>query len=188
MKIQELLERFGYKLSGGSKYCWNCYGENAWRVEYQEEVEFIYDLVTHELYEVNVWCDERKESLIYVVPEYEIALFDEADERGFPIAVENKVFSLQSILKLAEQQIAGEDLDLDLCNYIEVSLKGELYEQTKRLADAKGISMEEYLSQAIEQWHANVLEQAEKLGITPDEYLVQTYAKDIEEHQKNQSK
>jgi hypothetical protein len=188
MKIQEVLERFGYKLSGGSKYCWNCYGDNAWRVEYQEEVEFIFDLISNELYEVNVWCAERQESLIYVTPKFEIALYDEADERGFPIAVENKVFSLPSILQLAEQQIAGEDLDLDLCNFIEVNLEGDVYEQAKELADAKGISMEEYVSQALEEWHNNVLVQAEKLGITPDEYLVQTYSKDIEDHLKKQSK
>ena len=183
MKIQEILERFGYKLTGASQYCWQCYGDNAWRIEYDEGVEFIYDLVTYELFEVNVWGEERQESLIYVVPEYEVAHIQECKERGFPVASENRVFSSQSIFTLAEQAMAGQDLNLDLCNYVEIKMEGDLYELVKTNAELKGVSVEEYVEKAIEEWYQNAVGAAKELGLTMDEYLIQTYAKDVKEQQ-----
>lgn len=183
MKIQEILERFGYQLTGASQYCWQCYGDNAWRIEYDEGVEFIYDHVTQELFEVNVWCEERQESLIYVVPEYEVAHIRESEDRGFPVATENRVFSSQSIFTLAEQAMNGQDLDLDLCNYVEIKMEGDVYDLAKTNAELEGVSMETYVEQAIEEWYQDAVVKAEELGITMDEYLIQTYAKDVKEQQ-----
>lgn len=58
--IKDFLEAVNYKITDGSEYCWDCYGENAryldsWDSSPQSpHASIIFDTVTQEMYEVTV--------------------------------------------------------------------------------------------------------------------------------------
>jgi len=62
MHLKDINENFEHRITGGSEYQWNCYGENARYLDYESEHatgSCIFDIATQEVYEASV---EIKES------------------------------------------------------------------------------------------------------------------------------
>lgn len=57
MHLKDVNEKFEHRITEGSEYQWNCYGENARYLDYESEYAHgscIFDTVTQEIYEVSV--------------------------------------------------------------------------------------------------------------------------------------
>lgn len=116
MKLTDLLAKFGYKIQGGCQYGWFSYGKDAWLIDMENDVTFVYDHNTLEVYEIDVWSEEREKSIMWINPNYRSRLFKEAEARRFSIAVIDTVSDIEAMLRLVEQALAGADLNLDLCD------------------------------------------------------------------------
>lgn len=55
MTLQKFLELIEYKITEGSKYLWNCYGQNAFILDHDVNLSIIFDTVTHEVYETSYY-------------------------------------------------------------------------------------------------------------------------------------
>jgi hypothetical protein len=86
--IKDFMETVNYRVTEGSDYCWNCYGENAYRLDYWNQdheghtVSIVFDTRTHEVYEANAYDYKRERAYRLINPAYKQAHNDEADDRG----------------------------------------------------------------------------------------------------------
>lgn len=87
MEIKDFLEAIEYKITGGSEYGWNCYGDYAYSLESWNgdldgySFHIIFDTITQTVYEVSV-CDYLDNvAFKWINPNYEKSYFDEATIR-----------------------------------------------------------------------------------------------------------
>lgn len=87
MNLAEIMMAFNHKISGGSQYMWNCFGPNAWFLDFENNVSIIIDRMTREVYEVSWYPDTvvAKDDEIYEVtwvnPSYIGAYKEECESR-----------------------------------------------------------------------------------------------------------
>jgi len=73
--IKTAMEIGNYRVTGGARYCWKCFGPNAWYMDFDTNLHdtsygFIYDTVTQVIYEVTV-CDYNKNNCYRIIhPDY----------------------------------------------------------------------------------------------------------------------
>lgn len=86
--IKDFMELVEYRITEGSEYCWDCYGSNAYRLEYWNQkqnghtVGIIFDTKTQEVYEAAVYDYKRERAYRIINPEYLQQYLDEAKQRS----------------------------------------------------------------------------------------------------------
>lgn len=89
--IKDFMEVVNYRVTEGSDYCWSCYGENAYSLDYWNQdyeghtVSIVFDTRTHEVYEACAYDYKRERAYRLINPEYKQAHTDEANSRGVDI-------------------------------------------------------------------------------------------------------
>lgn len=98
--IYNYLELISYRISDGSKYWWDCYGENAYFYnhvnQHNAEIELVFDTITKMVYEVSIFTDREYK---YFNPGYEDRYLKETQARDIPVDFET--VSLDALIKLA---------------------------------------------------------------------------------------
>ena len=90
MELSEVNNLFQHKITDGSEYLWNCYGDTVRTIDYTSKHAcgyVVFDTETHEVFEVSVspvagaWDIEPK-PYRYINPEHQEAYTQEATSRG----------------------------------------------------------------------------------------------------------
>jgi len=89
MTLQEVIEAFEYKISGGSEYQWHCFGDHARFLDFETEYgngSVIFDSVDQTVYQAEVWVrelgDSKSRPYRWSNPDYFDAYLKEATERN----------------------------------------------------------------------------------------------------------
>ena len=89
MELSQVNNLFQHKITDGSEYLWNCYGDNIRTIDYTSKHAcgyVVFDTETHEVFEVSVspvagaWDIEPK-PYRYINPEYRMSYETEAEDR-----------------------------------------------------------------------------------------------------------
>ena len=86
--IGKFLGAAGYRVVGGSKYLWTCYGPNAWAMDVELDstgtanAGIVFDTVSRVVYEVDVDEDGWVQAKRWVNPRYHERLTQEYKQRG----------------------------------------------------------------------------------------------------------
>lgn len=89
MQLSEINNTFQHKITDGSEYLWNCYGNNVRTIDYTSKYAcgyVVFDTETHEVFEVSVspvagaWDIEPK-PYRYINPEHRMSYETEAEDR-----------------------------------------------------------------------------------------------------------
>lgn len=89
MDITGLFSMLEPKIGEGTKFCWECFGGNAWSIDIGERAHVIYDLKTQRIYQVIFYDYEEgykfeKPAIAYVWTDlqYKHLYLDERKERN----------------------------------------------------------------------------------------------------------
>lgn len=165
--LKSYLEAIDYKITGGSEYGWNCFGENARYLDCADSessdgtysVHAIFDSVTQEVYAMEAWDYTNDREYRWINPDFVQAHKDEADSRDFDHEESfdgRKFIELEveeDILEKITAIVAGADYDtrvkvpLNLPDDVLFGLMKQAHERDLTLNQL----MEEVLLEAIER-------------------------------------
>ena len=86
--LKDFMETVDYKVTEGSDYCWNCYGDNAYRLDSWNQdqeghtVSIVFDTRTHVIYEVSAYDYKRERAYRLINPDFKDAHSEESQDRG----------------------------------------------------------------------------------------------------------
>lgn len=121
--LKDFMETVDYKVTEGSDYCWNCYGENAYRLDSWNQdqqghtVAIVFDTRTHMVYEANAYDYKREHAYRLINPDFKDAHSAESSDRG---VLENQAWDEvnyvdletdEDFLAKARAIVADEDYD-----------------------------------------------------------------------------
>jgi hypothetical protein len=102
--VDDYLTLISHKINDGSKFWWDCYGENAYFYNYinqnNDEIEIIFDTVTKMVHEASIFTGKEYK---YFNPGYEELYIQESQVRN--IEVDFETVSLDAFLKLAGELV-----------------------------------------------------------------------------------
>lgn len=82
--MKEFLDAIGYRITEGSRYCWDCFGPNARYLDSTDDhysASAIFDAETQEIYRVEITDNVKDLAYRLTNPAYEKAVKDEAKRR-----------------------------------------------------------------------------------------------------------
>ncbi len=87
--IKDFLDLINYKISEGSKYCWQCFGENAFCFDYWDRENdiaagMIFDTETHVVYHVTTANEQTDIAYRWTHPDWRKTYAQEVIDRGVP--------------------------------------------------------------------------------------------------------
>lgn len=98
MKLLDVIVAAEGRVSGGSEYCWNCWGSNARFMDFadvngQEFANCVFDCKTYEVYDLQIHVPGRDQCFIWWNPEFKDAHHNEAKMRNVdPLQAYDKVY------------------------------------------------------------------------------------------------
>jgi len=86
MKIEQVNNAAGHRISEGSQYMWKCYGNYARFLDYvdiagQHYLSAIFDANTQRIYQLEIWVPGQEQAFRWHDPEFRQDYLDEAAER-----------------------------------------------------------------------------------------------------------
>lgn len=57
MNLTELFQKIEPKITGGTQFCWHCFGPNAQILDIWPDISVVYDTKTQEVYQISVYED-----------------------------------------------------------------------------------------------------------------------------------
>ncbi len=87
MKLLDVINAAGARISGGDPYLWNCYGNSAQFLEFRDingngYSHVIFDRDTYVCYEIHVEVPNEDIAMRWINPEYRSAFFEESKRHG----------------------------------------------------------------------------------------------------------
>jgi hypothetical protein len=85
--LKDFMETVDYKITEGSEYMWECYGDHAYRLDSwnQEQdghsVSIVFDTQTHVVYEASAYDYKRNRAYRLINPDFKFGHDDEAQSR-----------------------------------------------------------------------------------------------------------
>ena len=162
--LREFLSAVDFKVTGGSEYCWKCYGDDARFLDSESSVDnggtysasIIFDSVTQEVYESTV-CD-YVESRAYRMsnPGYIDARRQEATERGINDTnawddvdfIELEV--AEDFLEKTKSIIAGEEYDTRV--QIQIDIGDERLFTLMKMAHEQDMTFNQFVEMILRQY------------------------------------
>lgn len=156
MKLKKVLKMFDYRISEGSKFLWQCFGNNVWTLDfnnpddYRNSVSVVYDTITTKVYYMSFSCANAPDDgyFSWVDPEYEVAHRREEQKRGVE---HNKYqcYSKNSFLTMAQEAYRGKTPDFDMHLDVDLKMTPEQEEELRLMAESKGITFDELINLAL---------------------------------------
>jgi hypothetical protein len=93
--VKDFMEIVDYRITEGSDFCWECYGDNAYRLDYWNQdqdghtVSIVFDTRTHTVYEATAYDYKRERAYRLINPEFAAAHREEAESRD---VIENQAW------------------------------------------------------------------------------------------------
>lgn len=170
--LQQFFELIEFKINDGQPYGWSCFGPNAYIISVDENpsasASIVFDTKTQEVYEVDVHDYINNRSYRLMNSKFQKAYLKEAKSRKVNPneAYDNVNFIdlelTEDYLEKASAILMGQDYDTNIL----VPLEFEEYEmnQILELANAQGLTPEQYLSKLIQDNQDEFIEIAKKLS------------------------
>ena len=142
--LNEFLEASGYKISGGGKYGWACYGFNAYFIDCANEdlkctSSIIFDTSTQEVFEVGVWDELNSKDYEWHNPSHIDSYMEESSQRG-----QSAYIGKEAPIEL--------DLSEDMLEKLTAIFKGKPYDERIMVSlDLDDSSIKELENMALEQ-------------------------------------
>lgn len=122
--LQQYMDAVEYRISEGSNYTWNSFGQTAYRLEseldnnvYKYNISIVFDTTNQTVYEVEAHDYNSGRAYRYTNPRWSLAVRDEAVRRGvdYDIAYDSVKFTDLEVeddwLEKARAIVRGEDYD-----------------------------------------------------------------------------
>ena len=123
--LKDFMEAIQYQITDGAEYMWECYGPNAWSLDYWNQetgvdgrsVSVVFDKQTQFVYQVEAWDQSTDVAYRWIHPDYIEDVKDEAESRGVSFEESfdgNKFTDLdveEDILEKAAALVSGEEYD-----------------------------------------------------------------------------
>jgi hypothetical protein len=123
MTLSDFFNSVGYKISGGDKFCWDCFGYNAYTIdasgdlapEYSASVTF--DTETQLVYTVEVWDTDNNREYRWINPAFVLSYKNESIRRSVDYTIstdDRKYIDIeveQDILEKVKAIVSGEHYD-----------------------------------------------------------------------------
>lgn len=157
--LKEFLEVIDYKITEGSEYLWNCYGDNVHRIERQtgdhngNTVTCVFDTKDHVLYEMEAWDNESNRVYRWIHPDY-IKAYKKCCKKHnveFKNAYDDVSFidlDVESDI-LEKSRAIANDQDYDTRVQIEIDISDEDMLQYMKLAHQLDITFNELVERAL---------------------------------------
>jgi len=160
--LKEFLETIDYRITEGSEYCWNCYGENTHRLESTDlsrhTVTCVFDTKEHFLYEMEAWDYTNNRTYRWLHPDFVKAYKKECKKHNvdFKNAFDDVNYidleTAEDMMSKARAIIAGEDYDTRI--EVPLTLQDDQLFELMKLAHTRDLTLnqmvEEMLRSAIE--------------------------------------
>ena len=165
MKIKDFLEAIEYKITNGEKYHWNCYGDNAYILEYWNgsqdghSCEIIFDTVNHTVYECIICDYANSEAYRWINPEYKSKVFNEASLRGVN---KNEAWDSVDFCDMLDHRDFLETLKFIIGTTnknketIQIDLSDDEWYRLMRLAHAQDITLNQLVEQILVSYIENL--------------------------------
>lgn len=157
--IKTAMEIGQYKITGGSEYCWKCFGPNARYIDFDSEMNknsfsIIFDTITQVIYEANV-CDYVNNNCYRIIhPDYVDDYRDEAENRNCnPDQAYDDVdyINLEVDEDFIEKAMAiMNNMPYDERILINIDLPEDDIYRLMRIAHEMDITFNEYINQILE--------------------------------------
>lgn len=164
--LKDFMETVDYRVTEGSEYCWQCYGPNAYRLDFwnQEQnghsVSIVFDTRTHVVYEATAYDYSRERAYRLFNPNYKQAHEDEADDRG---VLSNQAWDEvgyvdletdEDFLEKAEAIVADEEYDTRV--QVPVNFTDEELLTYMKMAHDRDITFNQLVEEALREAIAQV--------------------------------
>lgn len=156
MNLENALKAIEYKITDGSEYGWNCWGNNARIIDSETangECSIVYDAKTLEVYEINVCNSENEIAYRWLNPNYKDEYLDEAADRdinpneAWDDTEWDDTEDEQDILEKAQNILNGEEYDPRVS--IVIDMDDELFLSISKLAHTKDITFNEMVNEIL---------------------------------------
>jgi hypothetical protein len=159
--LKDFMETVDYKVTEGSDYGWDCYGNNAYRLDSWNQdqeghtVSIVFDTRTHVVYEVNAYDYARSRAYRLINPDYKEAHDDEAAGRG---VLENQAWDDvnyvdldvdEDFLEKARAIVADEDYDTRV--QVPVDFSDEELLTYMKMAHERDMTFNEFIESVLRQ-------------------------------------
>jgi hypothetical protein len=179
MKLSQINNALDHQISGGSRYCWECYGPNARYLDYQTNdghVSVVFDTETRDIYEATVETKNKDDAdarpYRWLEPETKDALFGEAYRRGTNTDEawdDVKWIDLETeedFIEKAKAILAGEKFDTRV--EVPVEFTNETFMELCREAHKRDITLNQMVMLVLEDAIATQRKQNEKTTTDSD--------------------
>ena len=153
--LKEWIELIGYRISGGSKYQWQCFGANARFIDCESanySTSAVFDSATQEMYQVEIYDTARQVNYVFIPEAHRAAHVAEAKERNIDLNDNDfKTVELEVIedwLEKAQAIIAGQDYDPRVI--VPVNFDDDELLKIFMAAHAMDVTFNQFVTQALE--------------------------------------
>jgi len=159
--IKQFLEAIDYKITGGSDYGWNCFGDNARYMDCESSelngfsVHAIFDTVDQKVYAIEAWDYVNERFYRWIDPAY-IKAFKKACKKHdveFENAFDNVNFVdlevVEDILEKVQAIVAGDDYDTRVV--LPLTLDKEELHAMMLLAHEADMTLNQYVEMVLEK-------------------------------------
>jgi hypothetical protein len=167
--LKDFMETVDYKITEGSEYMWQCYGDHAYRIDSWNQdqdghsVSIVFDTRTHVIYEASAYDYKRGRAYRLINSDFKFGHDDEAQSRGVEVnqAWDEVAYTDldvdEDFLAKARAIVADEDYDTRV--QVSVDFSDEELLTYMKLAHERDITfnqlVEEALREAIAEFHKN---------------------------------
>ena len=153
--LKEWIELVGYRISGGSEYQWQCFGNNARFIDCESadySTSAVFDSATQEMFQVEIFDTARQVNYVFIAEAHRAAHAAEAKERNIDFNDNDfKTVELEVIedwLEKARAIIAGQEYDTRVIIPVDFS-EAELLTVFKA-AHKLDITLNQFVTRALE--------------------------------------
>lgn len=160
--LKDFLECIDYRITEGSDYMWNCYGDNtyqldSWNGKYRgsggHTINVVFDKTTQVVYEMQAWDEDLDRAYRWIHPDYLSAVKAEYEQRDidFKEACDRTQFTdievAQDMLDKAHAIARGEEYDHRV--QLELTLSDDEVFTMMKLAHERDITFNQLVEQIL---------------------------------------
>jgi hypothetical protein len=172
--IKDFMETIDYKVTEGSNYLWDCFGDTVHRFDHWNEMQdghaisILFDTRTHTAYQMEAHDYANERSYRWTHPDYIQSYYDECDSKGVARnnAYDNVTFveleTAEDMLDKARSIFLGEEYDTRVS--IPVDLPDDVLFELMRQAHEQDITLNEHMENIIRRELDKMKEELDDLG------------------------
>lgn len=159
MNIQQIMEATQFKISGGSKYQWSCFGDNARYIDFSiegenEVVSLVFDSVNQTIYQVEFFPNDTT-TYSWINPEFIDALKKEHSIKNIPFNNEesNRIINIEvedDIIDKITSFFNTGTFDDRVLTILELTSEEE--ELIEKASSISNLSVNDFINEAIKDY------------------------------------